>query len=117
MPPAFGPLPFLDVHGAEPAGAQPNLMLHYHQAAFLLLAQRLKDKIEYALLTSPVAVRARHITDHLPVDQEVAADVAWPVARDLLEVLEGEMAEVLRKRSVFFWMHIYRRIVVMLHPY
>ena len=92
-------------------------MLHYHQAAFLLLAQRLKDKIEYALLTSPVAVRARHITDHLPVDQEVAADVAWPVARDLLEVLEAEMAEVLRKRSVFFWMHIYRRIVVMLHPY
>jgi hypothetical protein len=50
------------------------------------------------------------------VDQEVAADIAWPAVRELLDVIEAEMAEVLRKRSVFFWLHIYRRIGVTLTP-
>jgi hypothetical protein len=114
----FGPLPLVDVRGAESFSGEPTAVhWDYHQAAFLVLRERLADRIEHALLTAPVAVRARHLTEHLPVDREVAADVAWPVARVLLNVLEAEMAEVLRKHSVFFWMHVYRRIGVLLHPH
>jgi hypothetical protein len=114
MPSDFGPLPFLDAKAADPVGVRPNVVLFYHQPAFLLLGENLTDRIEHALLTAPAAVRARYLVERLPVEQEVAADLAWPVVRGLLDVLEAEMAEVLRKRSVFFWMHIYRRIGVKL---
>jgi hypothetical protein len=114
---AFGPLPFLDVQRTEAHSGPLTMMLWYHEPAFLLLHQRLADRIERALLTEPAEVLARHLTGHLPTEQEIAGEVAWPVVRRLLNVLEAEMANVLRRRSVFFWLHIYRRIGVVLHPH
>jgi hypothetical protein len=117
MPPAFGPLPFLDVQGAEAFSRPLTVMQWYHEPAFHLLHQRLADRIEDALLTAPAQVLARHLAGRLPTAQEIAPEVAWPVFRELLDVVETEMADVLRERSVCFWLHVYRRIGVMLHPH
>jgi hypothetical protein len=117
MPPAFGHLPFLRVQGAESLNALPAVMVWYHEPAFALLHRRLGDRIEHALLTAPAQVLARHLIGRLPTKQEIAAEVAWPAVRGLLDVLEAEMADVLRTRSVCFWLHLYRRIGVMLHPH
>jgi hypothetical protein len=116
MPSDFGPLPFIDVHGVEPTGGTPTLLLEYHQAAFLLLNERLAGQIEHALVTAPVSMRALHVTARLPIQQEITAERAWPVMRELLDIFEAEMAKLLCKHSVFFWIHIYRRIGVSLYP-
>jgi hypothetical protein len=117
MPPASRPLPFLDVQGAEAFSRPATVMRWYHEPAFHLLHLRLADRIKHALLVAPTQVLAPHLVGRLPTGQEIAGEVAWPVARGLLDVLEAEMADVLRKRSVCFWLHVYRRIGVMLHPH
>jgi len=111
----FGPLPFLVGHRAKPVAR--NIILYYHEAAFRLLDEHLGQRIEHALLIAPRAIRARYLVERLPVDQEVTGELAWPVFRELLDVLETEIAAALRGRSVAFWMHIYRRIGVNLHPH
>jgi hypothetical protein len=93
-----------------------NVVLDYHQPAFDLLHKHLADRLRDALLIDPVAIRARYLTKHLPVGQVIRHELGWPIARQLLNVLEDEIAAMLRPRSVFFWLHIYRRIGVFLNP-
>jgi hypothetical protein len=51
---------------------------------------------------------------NLPIGLPLDADQAWEVGRKLLDVLEGVVAERLAKRDPIYWLHIYRRIEVML---
>ncbi|MGI8568406.1 MAG: hypothetical protein ACR2KT_04730 [Methylocella sp.] len=93
-----------------------NLVIEYYQAAFAHLHERLHERVNQVLLSEPTSIRSKYLTEHLPIGKEISAESAWPVARQLLEVLEAEMAAILRNRSVFFWLHIYRRIGVFLSP-
>jgi len=93
-----------------------NFVLEYYQPAFVLLLQRVQDRANEALHTDPIAVRATFLTRHLPINEEVSAESAWPIARQLLDALEAKMAGILENHSVFFWFHIYRRIGVFLSP-
>jgi len=93
-----------------------NLVIEYYQAAFALLHERLGERVNYALLSEPTSIRSKYLMEHLPIGEVISPESAWPVARDLLNVLEAEIAAILHKRSVFFWFHIYRRIGVYLHP-
>jgi hypothetical protein len=91
-------------------------VIQYHQQAFRFLHERLHDRSNEVILSKPASVRSKYLTEHLPAGEEVTPESAWKVARELLDVLEAEMAAILRNRSVFFWFHLYRRIGVFLHP-
>lgn len=93
-----------------------NLVVEYYQAAFAHLHERLHERANQVLPSEPASIRSKYLTEHLLIGEEISAESAWLVARQLLDVLEAEMAAILRKRSVFFWLHIYRRIGVILNP-
>jgi hypothetical protein len=95
----------------------PSLInLEYTQIPFAFLEAKLADRLEEALTQRPTSIRSKFLLAKLPTNTELQADVVWPVARELLDVLEAEMESVLKRHSVFFWLHVYRRIGVMLSP-
>lgn len=103
---------FLLEHSQPPV----PVLVEYYQPAFELLHERLHEQVQEALLSEPASIRAKYLTENLPIGEEISPECAWPVARELLDMLEAAMAAVLRTRSVFFWLHLYRRIGVFLHP-
>jgi hypothetical protein len=95
---------------------QVTLAIEYTQIAFPFLMEKWDSGLREAIITKPRSIRTEHLLAALPVDTELGAEEAWPVARELLDVLEAEMRDVLETHSVFFWLHLYRRIGVMLSP-
>jgi hypothetical protein len=90
--------------------------LEYTQIAFPFLGAKLSARLQAALEEKPRSIRSDYLLAKLPTNEELEAEVVWPVARALLDVLEAEMERVLERHSVFFWLHVYRRIGVMLSP-
>jgi hypothetical protein len=88
----------------------------YHKIAFLYLEQTLAPQLEEALLLKPRSIRSQTILRALPTDQVLDGPSIWPVVKNTLDVIEQHMKEVLQRRSVAFWLHLYRRIGAFLHP-
>ena len=110
------PLP-IPVRATELPDERPSeVHLNYHQPAFELLHEKLGDQIEYELLVAPARLRADFLKSTLPLEQTVDSDTAWRVCQSLLQHLEDALCQTLSHRSVFFWIHLYRRIGVKLHP-
>ena len=93
-----------------------QVQLEYYQPVFNLLHERLTDRIRIALLKEPADFRAQYLLQHLPIERELPPETAWPVARKLLDALEARIKPVLSLHSIFFWLHIYRRVDVALNP-
>jgi hypothetical protein len=51
-----------------------------------------------------------------PVNQVIESDIAWKGAREILDSIDNEMRNLVSRRSVAYWLHIYRRIGVYLSP-
>ncbi|RWM17822.1 hypothetical protein [Mesorhizobium sp.] len=94
--------------------AQP--IFEYYHPAFFYLHESLKKELHAASVTTPTDFRRKLFKENLPIGIEIGADGAWETVKGLLDIIEHEIASSLRKRSVFFWMHLYRRIGVMLSP-
>jgi len=47
---------------------------------------------------------------------EYLGEEGWNLCRTYLDTIENQMAQILRRHSVFFWLHLYRRIGVGLSP-
>ena len=88
----------------------------YYQPAFLTLAKLYSREINRALLQKPVEFRKGFLVGRLPIGERVSVERAWPVFREYLDALEGEIASTLRRHSVFFWLHLYRRTGIALSP-
>lgn len=88
----------------------------YYQPAFLTLTDLYHREVNRALLAKPVEFRKKFLRDRLPVGQKLSAELAWPIFREYLDAIENEMASVLRRHSVFFWLHLYRRTGIALSP-
>ncbi|MDF1803366.1 hypothetical protein [Thalassovita sp.] len=93
---------------------QPAISIDYHQPAFELLHHKFRDKLRVALHESPRNVRQKYMLENLPVGLPLNADQGWEVGRKLLDVLEKAVAARLSQRDPIYWLHIYRRIGVML---
>jgi hypothetical protein len=91
-----------------------NLIVEYYQAAFLFLYRNLDERINEQYFKRSKSIREDFIKRKFPQNQYLGADIAWPILRQLLDQLEGEIKNVLATKSVFFWMHLYRRIAVVL---
>ena len=95
--------------------AGPMIMYSdYHNEVFYDLLPRHRRRIEEVLYVTPKVLRQQHFLPRLPSVGWVCGEVAWAICWDYLKAIEREMAEVLGGHSVFFWLHLYRRIGVRL---
>ncbi len=86
----------------------------YHQAIFFYLAETYGRRIRTALYETPLDFRKVAFLSRLSPGREYSGYEAWGVCRNYLDAIEGKMARLLCRHSVFFWTHLYRRIGVSL---
>jgi hypothetical protein len=91
--------------------------LEYYQPLFIQLSESRARQIEDALHGKPPAHRAKFVHDQKRKTGAVLrGNAAWQLLREYCVSLEGRMREILRRHSVYFWIHLYRRIGVRLSP-
>jgi hypothetical protein len=88
----------------------------YYRLVFEFLHLDLKDTIKEALLTKPAQLRVQTLRGLVAPNVVLDGPVVWPAIKSALDKIEDEMKSVLKHRSVAFWLHLYRRIGVSLHP-
>lgn len=88
----------------------------YHQPIFYHFGNIYKGRIREALHEKPVAFHRKEFLPHLSPGREYRGEEGWNICRTYLDAIENQMAQVLRRHSVFFWIHLYRRIGVELSP-
>ena len=69
-----------------------------------------------SLHRKPLEIRRNNFLDQLPSDQILSGEPAWDVCHKYMGQLEAIIASILRRHSMFFWIHLYRRIGVQLSP-
>jgi hypothetical protein len=89
---------------------------YYHQAIFAYIGETYCDRISESLHGKPLEIRRKSFLEQLPSDQILSGEPAWDRCQRYLDQLEANLADVLRRHSVFFWIHLYRRIGVHLSP-
>lgn len=89
----------------------------YHRLAFAYLEDKLRDRLEEALLARPRQIRSQILLNSVPANEILKGPEIWPAVKEALDQVELEMKSVLGKRSVAFWFHLYRRIGAFLHPH
>jgi hypothetical protein len=93
-----------------------RLFDYYHQAIFAYIGETYHDRISEALHGKPLAIRRKSFLEQLPIDQILSGEPGWDRCQQYLDQLEANIAAVLRRHSIFFWIHLYRRIGVQLSP-
>jgi hypothetical protein len=94
----------------------PLLSLEYYQPIFSYLGEVYGDRIQRALHVKPVELRRKHFLNQLPTGEVLSKEAAWQPCRSYLGIIEENIATILRRHSIFFWIHLYRRIGVQLSP-
>ncbi len=95
---------------------QHYLAWEYHQPAFHLLFRIHENEIRHELIKRYARVRADLILSEFKPDTKYSGKDAWPIVRRLLDQLEAHVIPIARRRTFPYWLHIYRRIGVMLSP-
>lgn len=85
----------------------------YHSLAFQTLHTILGDKIQSALIEDPSRTM-RDFWSEPSTDTPIASDLAWPRLQAYLSVLESKIAAIAATHSIYYWVHLYRRIGVTL---
>ncbi len=95
-----------------------SIVVHadYHTETFNDLTLRHRKQIEEVLFVVPRVLRRQHFLPRLLAHGWMSGDAAWTVCSDYLSAIERQMTEILSRHSVFFWLHLYRRIGVCLAP-
>ncbi|MDP3246152.1 MAG: hypothetical protein Q8M93_04220 [Polaromonas sp.] len=87
----------------------------YHAIPFRLIANRSRKQIDVAYLCEPAAVRKKYFEDVNALGQTFQGEKAHQILRGLADWLQGAIAARLTQHSVFYWLHLYRRIGVGIH--
>lgn len=96
----------------------PNFGIEfYHQRVFQHFEVTHRDRIYVALKGRAAELRHQTFLKQLSRNQEYAGQDAWNICYVYLDAIESAMAKVLSRHSVFFWVHLYRRIGVQLAPF
>lgn len=93
-----------------------HLFDYYHQAIFAYIGETYRDRISESLHGKPLEIRRVSFLERLPSDQILSGEPAWDRCQQYLDQLEANIAAVLRRHSIFFWIHLCRRIGVRLSP-
>ena len=89
-------------------------LLQTHQIVFSWIHQKFGRLIHKALIEDPRQLRSEYFD--LLVGRVLAGNDGHQLYRRYLTVLEDRMEPILRQHSVYFWLHLYRRIGVSLSP-
>ncbi|MET3596547.1 hypothetical protein ABID26_005966 [Mesorhizobium shonense] len=92
------------------------LYLPYHHAAFNLLGKIFSDEINFVLIDKFAKFRSELFIKKFTPGKVVESEEAWPIVREILELIDQEMRAIIQRRSVAYWLHLYRRIGVYLSP-
>jgi hypothetical protein len=92
------------------------LYFPYHNAAFDLLTKIFYDDIQFALIKKFAVFRSKLIIQRFTPGNIVESEDSWLIIREILELLDREMQAIIQRRSVAYWLHLYRRIGVYLSP-
>jgi hypothetical protein len=90
--------------------------LPYHQLAFAILHEKYHDEISYGLTQKYSALRRNLVLKEFSPTEVIDPAKAWSFAKNALDIIENEMAQIVKRRSAAYWLHIYRRIGVFLSP-
>jgi len=93
-----------------------HLLDYYHQAIFAYIGETYRDRISESLHRKPSEIRRKSFLQQLPSHQILSGEPAWDRCQQYLNQPETNFAAVLRRHSIFFWIHLYRRIRVQLSP-
>ncbi len=94
------------------AQGEPEPLFDYHHPVFLHIYEKRHAEIGAALHQEPIAIRETWFRQYK--GQTLVGEAAWKVLQSYSDSIESMIAEVVKHHSVFFWMHLYRRIGVML---
>lgn len=92
------------------------LYLPYHHAAFELLTKIFYDEIQFVLIKRFSVLRSELFLKRFTPEKIIDSEEAWPIVIEILELLDREMGAIVQRRSVAYWLHLYRRIGVYLSP-
>jgi hypothetical protein len=90
--------------------------LPYHQPAFIQIGKLFNDGIRYELTQRFAKVRSQLLLERFQTYQVVDSDLAWARAKEVLDRIDDEMQIIISRRSVAYWLHLYRRVGVALSP-
>jgi hypothetical protein len=102
--------------GAGDTSAPLLMMEFYHQHVFRHLLETYRERLGATQIDRPLELRKRAFLSKVAPGREYPQQDAWDLCRAYLEAIEAEIAAVLRRHSLFFWVHLYRRIGVLLPP-
>lgn len=91
-------------------------IFYYHTDVFLDFTERLELDINRALHETPLAFRQTAFLPQFAPSKWHSGEEPWEKCQQYLSALESEMSKMLGQHSIFFWMHLYRRIGVYLSP-
>lgn len=86
----------------------------WHRLPLDLAHERASEELRAALIDEPNESRRsffQRFANAGPLDQAVA----WEALRQYLTVLEEQLRTIIERHSIFYWLHLYRRIGVALH--
>ncbi len=84
------------------SGDQPlHLLEYYHQPIFGYLNETYHTRVRQALHKEPAKLRRERFLNLLPKGQVLPGDAAWGPCRAYLDVIDEEMAAVLKRHSIF----------------
>jgi hypothetical protein len=107
--------PVSDVVSDGGPESRSALVLDYYQPTFKRLTETKSEDIKRALFTEPRELRRRFLTG---MDREAvfAGSAGHEVLVGYMNSIDDAIGRILRKRSLQFWLHLYRRISPMLAP-
>lgn len=90
--------------------------LPYHQPAFLHLGKIFEDNVRYVLSRRFAEFRGQQLLARFQTGKVLHGDDTWNQVREILDIIDSEMQKIVSRRSVAYWLHLYRRIGVFLSP-
>ena len=96
---------------------QHHIIWYYHAEVIGYLIRTYNDRIRTMLINEPKKIRTKYLLDNVKAGQKfLYGDDAWNVGFNYLKALEGELESIFQTHSTLFWLHLYRRIGVILPP-
>lgn len=93
-----------------------SLSLAYHSLPLELLHRKLHQKIALSLFSAPREALKAVVLKNGPPDMRPGDGISWEFLFNVAAEIEGLIATILERRTVFFWQHLYRRLAPTLPP-
>lgn len=95
---------------------ETSIVLEYYQLVFMDLFAKYDLVLRRALLEEPKEFRRAHFANRITQGRLLIGQDGWQAFYQYLTAIESRLSEIISRRSVLYWVHLYRRTGVALHP-